>query len=94
MLVTELNDVLRGHRPDAVDGVELFDGRGAEADRPLLRRRRQPPRRRAGTALGNHHLLAIGEPRGEVDRFELCLAGRPRRRAATASSTLLPAGSR
>ena len=40
MLVAELDDVLRGHRADPLDRVELLDRRGAEADR--AGRRSQP----------------------------------------------------
>ena len=48
----------------------------------------------AGPALGHHHLLPVGQPGGEVDRFQLRLAALAPPARSTASSTRLPAGSR
>ena len=46
MFVAELDDVRGGDRADAVDRVELLDGRGAEADRAVFGRRAGGARRR------------------------------------------------
>ena len=70
LLVAEVDDVLRGHRPDPLDRVELLDASRvprligpSSAPRPPAA---SPPRR----ARGDDDLLAVGEQRGEVDRLD------------------------
>ncbi len=76
MFFAELDDVFGGDRADAVDRVELLDGGGAEADRPSF----FAGGARHGTGwptFGDDHLLAVGEARRQVDRFQLRLRLRP-----------------
>jgi hypothetical protein len=56
--------------PDPIDRFQLLGGGAAEADRPVFG---GDPGRRRGTAraeLGDEDLLAVREPRGQVDRFQ------------------------
>ena len=59
VLVAEVDDVLRGHRADALDRVELLDGGRAEADRAVA------PRRRA-TGAGRRRPPAVGALAGTI----------------------------
>ena len=81
----------RGHRPDPVDRFELFDGRGAEADRAVRFSRRGGDRRLP--LFGDEDLLAVGEPRRQVDRFQRRV-GPGAAGAPDASVTRAPAGNR
>ena len=93
VLVAVGEDVARGHRPDALDRVELLERRRAEADRPVRRRRGRGARPcRPGPLRRDDDLLAVGELRREVDRVgeaaradpacALDRVGDPRRRPA------------
>ena len=78
--VAVVEDLLRGHRPDSRELVELLECRRVQMD--LARRR--PPRPEAPPAprpprrsrRRDDHLLAVGDGRGEVDEVERRL--RPR----------------
>src|SRR5579884_45297 len=82
VLLAVLDDLLRGHRADARQRVELLRGRGAERDwrargRAVrgsggARRGAHPARRPPGY---DHHLLAVRERRGEVGRGGIGTAG-------------------
>ena len=54
---------------------------GAEADRAVLGAAAPPRRRRRPGRVRDDHLLAVGEPGGEVDRFQLPPRARRRRPA-------------
>ena len=93
MLVAELDDLLRGDRPDALDPVELLDGGAAEADRAGLPAGWPTSRPRCPGA-GDDHLLTVAEAGREVDRvLDSRRAAKPPARS-TASVTREPAGSR
>ena len=88
VLLAVVDDLLRRHRADAGQRVELLRGRGAERDR---RRRRHPRRRRRRSAgsprCGDENLLAVGDRSREVDPVARLAASarrraRPRRRRA------------
>ena len=88
-----LEDVPRGHGPDALDRVELLERRRTEADRPVRRRRGRGARPgRPGPLRRDDDLLAIGELRRQVDRVGGPLGPTPPARSI-ASVTLAPAGS-
>ena len=69
MSVAELDDVACRHRTDAVDRFEVLHRCAAEADRAVFgdgTRHRSASWRIAG----HEDLLAVGKPRGQVDRFQ------------------------
>ena len=77
-----VEDLLRGDRTDAGEGVQLLERRRAQADRPRRRARsRHASRGDTACDLARYeHLLPVGERRREVQRLEKRL----RRRAAGA----------
>src|SRR6266516_5059927 len=83
VLLAVVDDLLRGHRPDTRERVQLFERRAVQMDGPGRNRAGSRSctctraRNRRGSAPRNDDLLAVRDAGGEVDELELSLARRP-----------------
>ena len=72
-----IDDLLRGHGPDARELVELVDGRDREAHLRTGNAARPGGGRSRRSAPRDDHLLPVGERRSEVDSGEVGTSRRP-----------------